>query len=137
MPRHLVVDAGPIIGLIDVLDAYHDAAARGIRQLHAARTQLLLPTPILFEVYKRISYDVNNETARRALTYMRDAFELEFVGRDELAELEVLVESMPWWGGSLEDGVVAMIGLSREIPVWTFNYRDLGAFQNLTFWTPG
>jgi hypothetical protein len=44
---------------------------------------------------------------------------------------------MSWWGGSLEDALVAMVALDRSTPAWTFNYRDLGAFPNLRFWSPG
>lgn len=30
-----------------------------------------------------------------------------------------------------------MVGLARSVPVWTFNYRDMNAFQGLHLWTPG
>ena len=42
----------------------------------------------------------------------------------------------PAWGGSLEDALVAVTGSWLDVPVWTLNYRDFGAFRNLHFWTP-
>jgi hypothetical protein len=56
---------------------------------------------------------------------MLDAFELSFVASEDLAVLRRLMDSMPRWDGSLEDATIAMTGLRRDIPVWTFNYRDL------------
>jgi hypothetical protein len=132
-----VIDAGPVIGAVDVRDEHHSVSAQGFRQLYDARAELLIPVPIVFAVYKRLAYQVNVEIARRSLDLMRDAFEYQCVGRDELTDLEELIESMPWWGGSLEDATLAMVGLRGDVPVWTFNYRDLRAFPNLQFWTPG
>jgi hypothetical protein len=136
-PRRLLIDAGPLVGAMDVRDEHHAIATRGFRELHAFGTRLLLPLPILFEVYKRVCYDVNPEVARRALDYMVDAFEVYKLHDSDLAQVYGLLAAMPWWGGSLEDATLAMLGLARDVPVWTFNYRDLKAFPNLQFWTPG
>jgi hypothetical protein len=135
--RHLVIDAGPIIGAIDARDTFHDVSSRGLRVLLASRTRVLIPLPIFFEVYKRVAYRMNVEAARMALDYMRDAFELHYFDANQFHEVMRLLETMPWWGGSLEDATVALLGLQREVPVWTFNYRDLRAFPNLQFWSPG
>ena len=133
----MVIDAGPIIGALYQGDAYHQIAAEGIRRLDAARTEILVPVPIVFEVYKRLAYDVGPALARRALLYMQDGFTLAYFDSNDLRQLQVLVEAMPGWGGSLEDALVAMAALTRNAPVWTFNYRDLRAFPNLSFWTHG
>ena len=45
--------------------------------------------------------------------------------------------SMPRWYGSLEDATEAVIAEARGLPVRTLNYRDLRAFNELEFWTPG
>ena len=105
--------------------------------LHSARTRMILPLPIVFEVYKRLAYDINPDAAHRALDLILDGFEVAFIANTDLVALRRLVDSMPWWEGSLEDAALAMIGLRRDVPVWTFNYRDLRAFTNLQFWTPG
>jgi predicted nucleic acid-binding protein len=136
LPRLVVLDAGPIIGMMDVRDEHHMVSTRGFAQLRSARSRMLLPVPILYEVYKHTAYTINLRTARRALEHMRVSFDHIYVDETDLEELHMLLALMPWWGGSLEDATIAMVGLSRDIPVWTFNYRDLRAFPNLQFWTP-
>jgi len=130
------VDAGPVIGAIDIRDEFHGVATRGFQALHAAQTRVIILLPIIFEVYKRIAYDVNPDSAHRALDLMLDGFELVFITNSDMVALRRLVDSMPWWEGSLEDATLALIGLRRDVPVWTFNYRDLRVFPKLQFWTP-
>ena len=67
---------------------------------------------------------------------MWQGMDVVYFGADDFLELYRLIGSMPWWAGSLEDASIAMVALSRDVPVWTFNYRDLNAFPNLQFWTP-
>lgn len=64
------------------------------------------------------------------------SFEILDVDLQVIDELADLVESMPWWGGSLEDALLALLGSQLNAVVWTFNYRDLRVFPNLQFWTP-
>ena len=132
----VVLDAGPIIGVLDITDSYHEISVRGFGQLREAHSRMAVPIPILFEVYKHIAYAIDVRTAHRALEYMRAGFDHVYFDQPDLEELYALLASMPWWGGSLEDATLAMVGLSRDVPVWTFNYRDLRAFPNLQFWSP-
>lgn len=118
-------------------DEHHVTAARGLRLLAAGHAELLIPVPVVFEVYKRLNYDVGPALAHAGLQTMRSSLSILYIASHELDELQRIVLSMPWWGGSLEDASLAMIGLSREVPVWTFNYRDFRAFRNLQFWSPG
>jgi hypothetical protein len=67
---------------------------------------------------------------------MRDGLEVWYPREVELDDLATLVDRLPNWGGSLEDALVAVLGLQLDSPVWTFNYRDLAAFPNLRFWNP-
>src|SRR5256885_1126858 len=103
MPSRIVLDAETIIGILTPHDEYHHEAERGFRQLRESRAQVLIPVPIVFEVYKRLAYDVGPELARRGLDYMSASLTLLYLDSDDLDVLQVLVESMPWWGGSLED----------------------------------
>ncbi len=135
-PRQLVLDAGPLIGYFDRGDRHHADATRGFNQLLASRTLLAVPLPIVFEVYKWLAYHVGITSARLALAVMRESFLVELLELNDLIELEAILDSMPRWSGSLEDATLAMIGLRRDVPVWTLNYRDLAAFPNLRFWTP-
>lgn len=135
-PRQLVLDAGPLIGYVDRGDRHHADARRGFDQLLAAGTLLTVPLPIVFEVYKWLTYHVGVPSARFALAVMRESLDVDSPKANDLAELQAILDSMPRWSGSLEDAIVAMIGLRSDLPVWTLNYRDLAAFPNLRFWTP-
>lgn len=133
----MVLDAGPLIGLVDRDDHYHTDARRGFEQLAASRTQLVVPLPIVFEVYKWLAYEISPLAARDGFALMRRACHIRTVEPSDLDEIVGLAEGMPLWSGSLEDALVAMVGLRTDTPVWTLNYRDLAAFPNLRFWTPG
>jgi predicted nucleic acid-binding protein len=55
---------------------------------------------------------------------------------EDLEEAGLLLAQLPGWEGTLEDASVALLALRLKAPVWTLNYRDLGAFPALRFWTP-
>jgi predicted nucleic acid-binding protein len=136
-PARLVLDAGPLIALLHAEDRDHEEARSGFRRLIDSRTDLLVPLPILFEVYKWLLYETKPDVARDALRRMRRAFHVLYPTEAEIGALSILVESMADWRGSLEDALVALVGLQTAAPVWTLNYRDLSAFRTLRFWTPG
>ena len=135
-PARLVLDAGPLIALLHGKDADHEAAVAGFRRLAGARSRLIAPLPIVFEVYKWLAYEVSTDAARVGLARMRQSLELPLLDRPVVHELAGLLEAMPRWTGSLEDALVAMVALRTDTPVWTVNYRDLAAFPNFRFWTP-
>lgn len=137
VPARVVLDAGPLIGTFNNRDAHHHECSRGIRRLVDGHSRILVPVPIVFEVFKWLAYHVGPGAARVALINMRLSFEVVDVTQDMLPDLTVMVDAMPRWSGSLEDAVVSYVGEMMNASVWTFNYRDLGAFPNLTFWTPG
>jgi len=135
-PPQVVLDAGPLIALLNRRDRHHSDAWRGFDQLTGAGSTFIAPLPIVFEVYKWLAYHVDLATAKRALAMARDALAIVYPAPSDLDRLEALADAMPRWTGSLEDALVAITGLSMDIPVWTLNYRDLAAFRNLRFWTP-
>jgi hypothetical protein len=98
---------------------------------------MLVPVPVVFEVFKWLTYNVGAVAARLALGHMRVTFEIVEINLDELGELAAMLEAMPHWPGSLEDAALAYFGGRMQAMVWTYNYRDLNAFPNLQFWTPG
>ena len=135
-PARLVLDAGPLIALLHARDADHEAAVSGFRRLAEARSRLIAPLPIVFEVYKWLGYEAGPEPARRGLARMREALEVVYPGSAELEELTLVIGAMARWTGTLEDALVAVTGLKMGAPVWTLNFRDLSAFRNLRFWAP-
>ena len=135
-PARLVLDAGPLIALLHAKDADHAAVAAGFERLTAVRTRLVVPLPVVFEVYKWLVYEAGSAVARRGLARMRQSLDVVYPGAGEIEQVVVIVEAMPNWGGTLEDALVAVTGLRMGAPVWTLNFRDLSAFRNLRFWTP-
>ena len=131
-----MLDAGPLIGLFYRPDAHHADAQLGFQQLNRAGARPIAPLPIVFEVYKWLAYNASAATAQLALPRMRATLEIMHPGQEELREVTGVLDSMPAWGGSLEDAMVALAALKLDVPVWTFNYRDFAAFRNLHFWTP-
>jgi predicted nucleic acid-binding protein len=132
-----MLDAGPLNALLHGADSDHAASVAGFDQLTRAHSIMLAPLPIVFEVYKWLAYETNSTRARSALQQMRDSLQILYPDAAELEDVAALVDDLPGWGGSLEDALVALLGLKMEVPVWTLNYRDLAAFPNLQFWTPG
>lgn len=137
LPRRTVVDAGPLIALLDRREPEHAFASESIRQLIRAGTRVVAPLPIVFEVFKWLVQETNPAAARRGLQRMREDLEITNPGPVELGEIMTVLGRMPTWQGTLEDALVAVTGLWLDAPVWTLNYRDLAAFPNLHFWTPG
>jgi predicted nucleic acid-binding protein len=135
-PTKLVLDAGPIISLFKVKDAEHAVCVQAFENFAMTGTRLLIPVPIVFEVYKRLLYDATRTQAIQALRAMLDSLEVIYLNDMDLIELENIVNNMPRWNGSLEDAAVALVTMQQDVPIWTFNYRDLAAFQDLEFWTP-
>jgi len=135
-PGRVVIDAGPLIGLIHGRDPEHATAVAGFEQLAGTRTRLVTPLPIVFEVYKWLAYETTSGVARDGLTWMRRSLDIVYPGVADLEDIAGLINDLPSWKGALEDALVALLGLRLDVPVWTINYRDLAAFRNLHFWTP-
>ena len=137
IPQKLVLDAGPLISLFRAKDAKHQLCVQTFQQFAQAQTRLLTPAPIVFEVYKRLLYDDSREIAIVALRAMLDSLEIMLLNDLDFLEIEQIVNRIEGWNGSLEDATLALVATQRGAPTWTFNYRDLAAFPNLEFWTPG
>jgi len=134
-PQRLVLDAGPLIALFHAADPDHGSVVRGFQELAGAGAHLLIPLPVVFEVFKWLLFEGGPAVARRALERMVEALEVLPLGPEDLEALRVLLASRPEWRGTLEDASVVLLALRAGAPVWTLNYRDLGAFRELSFWT--
>jgi predicted nucleic acid-binding protein len=135
-PARLVLDSGPLIALFHAGDRDHERAVAGFRQLTADRAAMIAPLPVVFEVYKWLLFEATYAAAQRGLSGMRRALEIVYPLRDEFAAAATLAGAIRRWGGTLEDAVVAVTALRLQLPVWTLNFRDLGALPELEFWTP-
>jgi predicted nucleic acid-binding protein len=137
VPPQLVVDAGPLIAILDNREEEHAQATRGLAQLVAARTRVIVPLPIVFEVFKWLSNETRREVARAWLGQIHDGAVIRYPQRSELDRVTAILYMMPFWRGSMEDALLAVTCERERLPLWTFNYRDLAAFKHLQFWTPG
>jgi predicted nucleic acid-binding protein len=134
--KQLVIDAGPLIGFFYAKDTDHQQCVAGITQLIQAKTRILTPLPIVFEVYKWMLQRTNPTVAHQALKAMQASLHFVPLEAEIFEQLQILILSLPNWQGSLEDATVAIIGLAYHCPVWTLNYRDFSIFSNLDFWNP-
>jgi len=137
VPARIVVDAGPLIGLLNRRDPYHSDALRGFERLTSHDARIVVPLPIVLEVFKWLIHRTTLETARTALVWMSEDVEIVYSGSVELREMLALMAGRPNWRGTLEDASVVQAATRSAAPVWTIDYGDLSAFPNLQFWTPG
>ena len=136
-PRGVVLDAGPLIALAHRADPDHVSVRVGFEQLLGGQTRLIVPLPIVFEVFKWLLYHAGPASARNALTNMRAAVEIVFPGGQDFDDSTSLIVGLgPDWRGTLEDALVAALAVRLRLPVWTLNYRDFSAFRRLGLWTP-
>jgi predicted nucleic acid-binding protein len=136
-PRHIVLDAGPLIGLLNDRDAHRTESLRGFRQLDRIRAIYVVPLPIVFEVFRWLLQRVGVQAARTGLVMTLERVDVVYPTPETLAECLTLMGTLTEWRGSLEDTLVAQTALRLDLPVWTYNYRDFVAFRNLQFWNPG
>jgi predicted nucleic acid-binding protein len=134
--RQLVLDAGPLIALFYAKDSYHSQSVAGFTQLSQARTILLTPIPIVFEVYKWLLQRTSPGLAQQTLETMEKSLHLMAINRTEFDDLTAMIYALPQWQGTLEDATVAAMALHYRCPVWTLNFRDFGIFSKLKFWNP-
>jgi predicted nucleic acid-binding protein len=137
LPRGIVLDAGPLIALTWPADPDHAASRAGFDTLIRRRTRLLVPLPIVFEVYKWLLHQAGTRAAHAALADMRAALEIIFPDQGVFDDVAALVLGLGVrWNGSLEDALVAALAIRLNLPAWTLNYRDLAAFPRLSLWAP-
>lgn len=136
-PSGVVLDAGPVIALTYEADRDHAAARAGFDTLLAGRSRLIIPLPVMFEVYKWLLYEAGAAAAQAALAHMRRALEIVFPTQRDFDDTAALIGALgAGWRGTLEDALVASVAIRLRLPAWTLNYRDLGAFPRLELWAP-
>jgi predicted nucleic acid-binding protein len=135
MTVRLVLDAGPLYALAAPKDTAHEQAKLGFIQLAQESAELIVPLPIIFEVFKLLSYRDSPQVARMVLVQMMSMTVIP-TNLADVAAISSVLDKFPKWGGSLEDALVVLIAQQTRCPVWTFNYRDFGSFQALQFWNP-
>jgi predicted nucleic acid-binding protein len=136
-PSSIVLDAGPLIALSHEGDRDHAAARSAFAALVDARSRLVAPLPIVFEVYKWLLYKTGAAAAQNALAEMRSALDIVCPTNRDVDDTSTLVATLgSAWRGSLEDALVAVVAIRLDAPAWTLNYRDLSAFPRLQLWNP-
>ncbi len=134
--RKLVLDAGPLIAFFNSKDVDHSTCRAGFIQLFELGTTLIVPVPIIFEVYKWFLHRSSPVTAKVVLLQMQSTLTPVVLSQQDIEVIYGSVAAIPSWAGSLEDASVIYIAQQHRCPVWTLNYRDFGIFQSLEFWNP-
>jgi len=136
VPARVVVDAGPFIAHIRADDPDHGAAVRGFEVLVRGGSRVVVPAPVVFEVFKWTLHHGGPGLARTVLVRMRGGCEVVPLDRGMFEAACMLVAQLPGWQGTLEDAVVAACAMELRAPIWTLNYRDFAAFSQLELWNP-
>lgn len=134
--RRLVLDAGPLIALASAKDNYHQQSLIGFRQLETEFGEVLTPLPIVFEVYKFVIREASEKAARQLLKTLYQETVIIPVDGELFTEIYDLVSQLLNWQGSLEDASVIILAQKYDAEIWTLDYRDLGYFNTLRFWSP-
>lgn len=134
--KRLVLDSGPLIGLLSKKDKYHQEAKRGFSQIPDTFGEVLTPLPILFEVYKFVSRYQSLNSARTLLTIIQTETVIIPLSNSDFTTISDLVLTTPNWQGSLEDASVIFTAQQYQAQIWTIDYQDFGFFNNLEFWNP-
>ncbi len=134
--KQLILDAGPLIALFYEKDSYHDEALIGFTQLKQQKTQLITPIPIIFEVYKWLLNRGSVSLAQKTLAVMENSLYSVTLCDADFVQLQIMIQSLSNWQGSLEDATVILVAQKYNAPIWTLNYRDFSRFKNLNFWNP-
>jgi len=134
--RRLVLDAGPLIALVSRKDDYHELAKEGFARLPMEFGEVLTPLSIVFEVYKFVSFNESLQMAQKLLITLQEETVIETLSQDDFSEIFGMVTQYPNWSGTLEDASVLVVAQRTQSFVWTIDYKDLGFFKHINFWTP-
>jgi predicted nucleic acid-binding protein len=134
--RQIVIDAGPLIAYLDARDNRHTECSRGFDQLIEARTRLLCPMPIVFEVYRKLLQKTYPREAQEALVFMNRSLHLIEIDKEGFDYIQGFILELAEWKGTLEDASVVVTALKYDCHVWTLDYRDFSYFKNLRLWNP-
>ncbi len=108
------------------------------RRCVAAPFHPSLRTPPRYPAYrrrkKRLAAKAALPVRQTCLVASRSARRNNAAAKLRLERIQVLLAGRPEWRGTLEDASVVLLALKAGAPVWTLNYRDLGVFQELSFW---
>jgi hypothetical protein len=108
----------------------------GYAELATSGAELIVPILVVAEVNSWVGKRERPELAQAVLENLYAAATLSLLSQADLEVLVQMVRDMPDWSGSLADASVVLTAHQCHCPVWTLDYRDLGRFKALEFWTP-
>lgn len=135
MSNEIVLDAGPLIAVYSRSDRPIEGL-HGYAQLAADSVNLIVPILILSEVHSWVSKREHPEIAQRVLANINQAATIQLLTQANLETLVQIIQDLPSWKGTLAEASVVLVAQNHHCPVWTLDYRDLGRFKELEFWTP-
>ncbi len=126
---------GPLIALLSRNDDYHELAKKGFARLPEEFGEVLIPLSIVFEVYKFVAFNESFAIAQEMLAMLQAETLIELLSQDDFWEIFNLATQYPDWTGTLEDASVLVVAQRTQSFVWTIDYKDLGFFKNINFWS--
>ncbi len=136
MKSRLTIDSGPLIATLYAKDRYHQQALTGFTRLQQEHQQLIVPLPIVFEVYRWLLQRQGVKVAQAILLDMDRGFEIDTINSEDYQTIQAIAQHIPGWSGTLADATVIHVAVKLQCPIWTLDYRDLGRFKMLKFWNP-
>ncbi|WLT40531.1 hypothetical protein NON20_25145 (plasmid) [Synechocystis sp. B12] len=81
--KRLVLDAGPVIALFSCKDDYHELAKEGFARLPRDFGEVLIPLPIVFEVYKFVAFNQSFAMAQKMLITLQAKTVIEILSQND------------------------------------------------------
>lgn len=128
----VIVDTGPLYAETDQGDHYHTQARTELQRLNEAKTQLIVPYPILLEAHKLVLYKCGISAAERFTTRLTTHANLINPTPQDYQFACQLISQFPDQKITLFDALVACLSQQSKFPVWTYDYHfDL---MNVPVW---
>ena len=131
-----MIDAGPLIATLFKKDRYHQQAIIGFNKLKQEQQKLILPLPIVFEVHRWLLQKQGAMLAQTIFAAIDRSFEIYTIKESDFQSIKAIALHFSDWSGTLADASVVYVAITLKCPIWTLDYRDLGCFKSLSFWTP-
>lgn len=127
--KQLVLDAGPLIAFFYAKDTDHLRCKAGFEQLFEAKTILLTPIPVVFEIYKWLLQRTTSNVAQTTLEVIQKNLKFVQLNQIDFDEIYLMVEALPQWRGTLIDTKKRLISASKSCYLDAARLCDLNQFQ--------
>lgn len=118
----VLADAGPLYATNDRRDEHHRRALRELHQFSEERVEVLIPYPILLEVYSLLLFRLGRPAAVSWLDEVSESLFVNPVPEDYSQGL-ITVRKFPDQRITLVDATVAAMASRMGVKVWTYDHH--------------